>query len=82
MLHIIWPTILLWINPNPGAHFPTTFEIGLDCTIEFIWLQPGTFVMGSPEDELGRLQGETQHKVTFVQRLDILLTDRRVTLRT
>ena len=28
-------------------------------------IEPGTFTMGSPEDELGRIDGETQHQVTL-----------------
>ena len=35
-----------------------------------IWIEPGTFMMGSPEDELGRafwyyFESETQHQVTL-----------------
>ncbi len=30
-------------------------------------IQPGTFVMGSPENELGRISGETQHSVTITK---------------
>jgi formylglycine-generating enzyme required for sulfatase activity len=33
--------------------------------IRMILIQPGTFVMGSPSDELGRGEDETQHKVTI-----------------
>ncbi|MBO4795816.1 MAG: formylglycine-generating enzyme family protein, partial [Verrucomicrobia bacterium] len=35
--------------------------------LDLIWIEPGTFLMGSPEDELGRLNNETQHKVTLTQ---------------
>ncbi|MBO6004331.1 MAG: formylglycine-generating enzyme family protein, partial [Verrucomicrobia bacterium] len=35
--------------------------------LDLIWIEPGTFLMGSPEDELGRLNIETQHKVTLTQ---------------
>jgi formylglycine-generating enzyme required for sulfatase activity len=30
-------------------------------------IEPGTFTMGSPEDELGHQNGETQHEVTLTQ---------------
>ncbi len=30
-------------------------------------IEPGTFTMGSPQDELGRERGETQHEVTLTQ---------------
>ena len=35
--------------------------------LDMIWIKPGTFIMGSPEDELGRLANETQHQVTLTQ---------------
>jgi len=31
----------------------------------FVYIESGTFVMGSPEDELGRQSDETQHQVTL-----------------
>ena len=37
----------------------------LDMT--FVQIYPGTFIMGSPEDELGRSSSETQHQVTLTQ---------------
>ena len=33
--------------------------------LEMIWVQPGTFTMGSPTTEAGRDKGETQRKVTL-----------------
>lgn len=33
----------------------------------YVRIEPGTFVMGSPPDELGRLPGETQHTVTLTR---------------
>ncbi|MBO4796043.1 MAG: formylglycine-generating enzyme family protein, partial [Verrucomicrobia bacterium] len=33
--------------------------------LDIIWIEPGTFIMGSPEDELGRQSNETQHQVTL-----------------
>ena len=40
----------------------------------FRWCQPGTFIMGSPEDEIGRNTTETQHQVTFSRGLWMLET--------
>ena len=33
--------------------------------MEFVWIRPGTFQMGSPESEQGRRQDEVQHPVTL-----------------
>ena len=33
--------------------------------LEMVWVKPGTFTMGSPEDELGRQKQEIQHEVTL-----------------
>lgn len=33
----------------------------------FRWIEPGIFAMGSPENEPGRWEGETQHSVTLKQ---------------
>ena len=33
--------------------------------MKFVWIPPGNFVMGSPRDEKGRKDNETQHKVTL-----------------
>jgi len=36
-------------------------------TQRFRWIRPGRFLMGSPEDEPGRRQNETQHQVTLTK---------------
>ncbi|MGF1582989.1 MAG: formylglycine-generating enzyme family protein [Gemmataceae bacterium] len=40
-----------------------TNEIGM----EFVWIPPGKFLMGSPEDETERGDNETQHEVTLTK---------------
>jgi len=35
--------------------------------MEFAWIPPGTFMMGSPEDEPGRDGDETRHRVTLTE---------------
>ncbi|MBO7107500.1 MAG: SUMF1/EgtB/PvdO family nonheme iron enzyme, partial [Verrucomicrobia bacterium] len=32
-----------------------------------VGIEPGTFIMGSPENELGRNSNETQHEVTLTK---------------
>ncbi|WP_374495622.1 formylglycine-generating enzyme family protein [Zoogloea sp.] len=59
--------------PPPWAsEWEEDAEWGLAATLNlngvkqtFRWIQPGTFLMGSPRDELGRYSDETQHKVTL-----------------
>ena len=38
-----------------------------DATLRMRWIPPGTFTMGSPEDEEGRYDREVQHKVTLTE---------------
>ena len=35
--------------------------------MEFVWIPPGEFLMGSPEDEPGRWEGEKQHRVRLTK---------------
>jgi formylglycine-generating enzyme required for sulfatase activity len=35
--------------------------------MEFVYIEPGEFMMGSPEDEPGRSKNETQHRVTLTK---------------
>ncbi len=55
--------IFLFCFTNTGLSFKDRFtnHIGM----EFILVQPGTFMMGSPEDELHRDKNEVLHKVTI-----------------
>lgn len=46
---------------RPGAI--TTNSLGM----KFAWIPPGTFLMGSPESELERINDELQHKVTLTK---------------
>ena len=49
--------------PSKDMTIPLTDKVNLD----MIWIEPGTFLMGSPKDELGRYDKETQHEVTLTQ---------------
>ena len=46
---------------DPPKEF--TNSIGM----KFVWIKPGTFLMGSPKEEDGRKDNETQHKVTLTK---------------
>jgi sulfatase modifying factor 1 len=35
--------------------------------MKFVWIKPGNFMMGSPKEEEGRFDHETQHKVTLTK---------------
>lgn len=35
--------------------------------MELVWCPPGSFTMGSPKDEKGRVDGETQHEVVLTK---------------
>ncbi len=44
-----------------------TIPLSDTVSLDMIWIEPGTFIMGSSEDELGREDDETQHQVTLTQ---------------
>ena len=46
---------------------PSTLNVDLNSTVnlEMIWVEPGTFLMGSPENENQRQTNETQKQVTI-----------------
>ena len=46
---------------DPPKEF--TNSIGM----KFVWIKPGSFVMGSPKEEKERRDNETQHKVTLTK---------------
>jgi formylglycine-generating enzyme required for sulfatase activity/uncharacterized protein YjbI with pentapeptide repeats/alpha-tubulin suppressor-like RCC1 family protein/N-acetylneuraminic acid mutarotase len=46
---------------------PHVVELNSTVSLEMIWVEPGTFTMGSPETEEGRGNDETQHEVTLTK---------------
>jgi formylglycine-generating enzyme required for sulfatase activity len=53
-------------TPPPPSGTPKTFsDSGID--IEMVWINAGTFIMGSPGTEPDRYSNETQHSVTLTQ---------------
>ena len=67
--------ILPDLFPPPWAsEWEEDAEWGLAATLNlngvkqtFRWIQPGTFLMGSPEGEVDRRDNETQHEVTLTR---------------
>ena len=51
------------VLPDKNITVPLSEDVDLD----MIWIEPGTFLMGSPKDELGRENDETQHEVTLTK---------------
>src|SRR5262245_36682132 len=45
----------------PPKHY--TNSLGM----KFVWIPPGSFLMGSPKEEKARLGNEIQHKVTLTK---------------
>jgi len=50
---------------------PITNSIGM----KFVYIPPGTFMMGSPENELERRSNETHHKVTLTKGFYMQITE-------
>jgi len=51
--------------PAPGKNITVSLSDMVD--LDLNWIEPGTFMMGSPTDELGRYDDETQHQVILTQ---------------
>ena len=51
-------------EPSQPNHF---VDLNSTVSLEMIWVEPGTFTMGSPTSETGRLSDETEHNVTLTQ---------------
>lgn len=70
-----------WALPKPFGD--DQYGLYADLTVNqvnqrFRWIEPGSFMMGSPEDEPERYDNETQHPVTLTQ--GFWLADTAVTL--
>ena len=53
-------------NPSPAeVQSHESFTNTIDQT--FVYIKPGSFLMGSPSDETGRSADETQHRVTLTK---------------
>ena len=61
--------IIYGIEDLPGLNF--TNSLGM----EFVYIEPGSFMMGSPPDELGRDSKETLHKVIISKPFYMQITE-------
>jgi formylglycine-generating enzyme required for sulfatase activity len=50
-----------------GISVPWALDCGRGVKLELVWIPPGEFLMGSPEDEEGRSRAEKQHRVRLTQ---------------
>jgi formylglycine-generating enzyme required for sulfatase activity len=55
------------VNIVAGQASTHTADLNASVALEMIWVDPGTFTMGSPTTETGRTSSETQHEVTLTQ---------------
>src|ERR1022692_3618684 len=53
------------VNAQPKKDPPKNFTNSIG--MKFVWIPPGSFVMGSPKEEKERQANETQHKVTLTK---------------
>jgi len=52
-------------GPTPGAD--RVVDLGGGMKLELVWINPGSFMMGSPLGESARDEDETQHRVTLTK---------------
>jgi formylglycine-generating enzyme required for sulfatase activity len=55
------------VNIVAGQASTHSADLNASVALEMIWVEPGTFTMGSPTTEAGRSTNETQHEVTLTQ---------------
>jgi formylglycine-generating enzyme required for sulfatase activity len=60
-------TLTRTVNIVEGQASTHTADLNASVALEMIWVEPGTFTMGSPTTEAGRSSSETQHEVTLTQ---------------
>ena len=55
------------LAPIPVPSKDIAIRLSTMVVMPMIWIEPGTFMMGSPKDELGRYSNETQRQVTLTR---------------
>ena len=61
------PILALMLCGSAYANPEITVDLPGGATMEFVWIEPGTFVMGSPEARITKEREWPQHKVTITQ---------------
>ncbi len=61
----VWMNLVLGLTVLPVVPQEITVDLPGEESMELVWIEPGTFVMGSPEDEDARWPNEAQHIVTI-----------------
>ena len=65
---LLMPLIVQLLTAQASANPEITVDLPGGATMDFVWIQPGTFVMGSPGTEQERYPNEgPQHEVTISQ---------------
>ena len=65
---MVFALIMLLVPWTVSANPERTFVLPGDAEIEMVWIEPGTFMMGSPPSEPGRYDNEgPQHEVTITR---------------
>ena len=63
--------VLVDLSPDSSTRFYRSMEsrdpVAPIGPAGFVWISPGTFIMGSPANEVGRWGDEVQHEVTLTQ---------------
>jgi len=58
--------LLTFVSTQPVNIHTNIFMLPGNVPLEMLWIPPGSFMMGSPEDEQGRMDNESpQHEVTI-----------------
>jgi formylglycine-generating enzyme required for sulfatase activity len=60
-------SVMVGWGQEPATNQQTVIDLGNGVTMAFVWIEPGTFVMGSPRNEIGRHNDEHEHTVRLTK---------------
>ncbi|WP_207691606.1 SUMF1/EgtB/PvdO family nonheme iron enzyme [Desulfonema limicola] len=63
----VMPPAQVPVTPQPPVIPVTSDELTNSLGMKFVYIEPGSFMMGSPENEPGRDSDETRHRVTLTK---------------